>query len=246
MRIIFLLFFICLFFNSCTKNGGNCIKSPGSEKSISENLGNFNSIILNDLFDVTIIDSTSYSIKITTGEYLLSFIKYEIIDNELIIDNSYKCSWLTKPEKPKITISTPTLEKIIVNDACDLRSIGTLNYNNLIIDCFAKILTTDITIDCDDYFCFKANSTTGDYYIKGRCGYAFLYNLGHGYLYADDLKCEYMDFVHESHGHSRICATNKLSVSSIKYGEVFLITNICPEIVFANDSERERISGNCI
>lgn len=234
MRVLFFIFFALLILFSCSERN-NCLKSPGNTTKEEAILSSFDKVLIKSIFDVEITNATRSSISISTRENIMPFIKYEVINGELVIENTYECDWLKNVELPTIIISSPTLERIEILEACNLKSIGELNYNFLDIDCKSKIIKTDIHINCDTLI-FSTNTTTGDYLFKGNCSYARFSNKGSGYLLVDNFVCERMDIIHESLGRSIINVTDSLYVESIKHGVVHLQSEICPKIVLKNNS----------
>jgi hypothetical protein len=215
------------------------MKKLGNKKVVKENIAGFYRLNLNSCFDVTLIDSSAYAIEIETYENIIPLINIKVKHGVLDLENSYSCTWLKNEDLPKIKIYAPTIDTIWVNAPCDVRSHNTLIYKELTFENHAKIFNCDIEIETS-YLWFKAVSSTGNYYLRGKCsGWSYLSNSGNGSLYADQLECNEMDFAHLSDGTSKISVYGKLHVKTIKYGYVDLQTLQCPEISFDNPKDKD-------
>ncbi|HNQ68969.1 MAG TPA: DUF2807 domain-containing protein [Bacteroidales bacterium] len=230
MRIIFLIFFTVLFLSSCDTDQNRCFKSAGEEKTEKYDLDIFNKVIIRSDFEVYFENSTDYAITITCGKNLIPYISHDISGRELIIEDNNGADWLRKRIKPKIIISCPSIKEINIYETCDLKTLDTLYYNNLSIQNWAGILTTNLTLAGDSLF-FRCHASTGDYILEGRSNYAYLYNVGSGFLIANKLFCRVIHMVHLSLGNSEVNASQLLMIENIKYGKLYSFSDQCPEIM---------------
>lgn len=234
--ICFVLFFSC-------NNTNNCLKKLGVKKTVKENLHGFYNLNLNSCFDVILVDSSAYAIKIESYENIIPLIEREVNHGVLNLKNTYSCTWLKKEDLPKITIYAPRIDTVYVNEPCDIRSEKKLSYDKFIMKISAKIFTCDLFLDCS-FLWFQAMATTGTYNLQGKADWALISNAGQGNLNAENLNCRILDFCHLSEGYSKISAYEELNISTIKYGKVDLITAQCPIINFQNEKDKKLFFTN--
>ncbi|MCK9498636.1 MAG: hypothetical protein GX793_01350 [Bacteroidales bacterium] len=241
---IFVAFLVLSFcFYSCDTDKNRCMKSTGEIKSEKFNLESFSKVQIKSDFDITLISGDEYSLIINCGENLIPYINREIKGNELILENKNTCEWLRKREKPKLTITCPNLKEITIYETCDLKSLDSLYFTTLSIQNWAGIFTTDMILSGDSLF-FRSHASTGDYKLEGRCNYAYIYNVGNGYLKARKLFCNYIHAVHKSLGDSEVNPSKRLFIEEIKYGKLYSFGTECPEIISDADEGWEKLFEN--
>ncbi|HOZ29646.1 MAG TPA: DUF2807 domain-containing protein [Bacteroidales bacterium] len=230
MRFLFLFFFTILILSSCDTDQNRCFKSAGEEKTEKYDLDIFTKVVIQSDFEVYFENSPEYSVTITCGKNLIPYIDHGISGRELILKDNNGADWLRKRIKPKLIVSCPNLKEINIYETCDLKTIDTLYFDKLSIQNWAGILTTNLTLAGDSLY-FRCHATTGDYILEGRCYYAYLYNVGSGYLIANKLLSQVIHIVHLSQGNSEVNASQLLMIENIKYGKVYSFSNECPEIM---------------
>ena len=235
MKLFFLIIFTIILLTSCNTDDNRCFKTNGEIKSIETPIDYYNSIKIQSDFEISIENSVTSSITITAGENLISYIDYTIIGKELIIKDNNRCDFLRKRIKPKIHLKTPNIEEITIEQACDLFCYDTLRFDNLSIQNWAGIFKCNLNLQGDSLF-FRCHASTGDYTLTGDCDYAYMYNVGNGYLHGRALFCDYIHIVHSSTSESDINACKQIILEKILYGTVTSFSDECPEIIdWGND-----------
>lgn len=230
MRIIFPVIFMMIFIISCNTDKNRCFKSAGEEKTEKYDLEAFNKVVIRSDFEIYFDYSEDYSVTVTCGKNLIPYIKHDVAGRELTLEDNNGADWLRKRVKPKIVISCPYLKDITAYETCDLKSLDTLYYDNLSIQTWAGIMTTDLILSGDSLH-FRCHATTGDYILNGRSNYAYMYNVGSGYLMANGLFCKKIHAVHSSLGNSEVNASDVLIIEKIEYGKLYSYSEDCPEII---------------
>jgi hypothetical protein len=235
MRVIFLLIFTMIVLISCDTDKSRCLKSTGEVKTEKIDLESFNNVVVRSDFEIYFENSSDYSITIVCGKNLIPYISHEIINKELILEDNNGCKWLRDRVKPKLIISCPSLKEISVYETCDLKCIDTIYFDNLSIQNWAGIFTTNLLLEGDSLF-FRCHASTGDYAMEGHCNYAYMYNVGSGYLKASKLFCNTIYAVHSSIGNSEVNASQLLMIENIQYGKLYSFSEHCPAI---NDNDTD-------
>ncbi len=226
--IIILLSANLLFSASCDSESMSCFKKAGTETTQNESLSAFNTVTINSNFKLTLNQAANHSISITAGKNLIPHVKFEVIDNELVIEDQNKCNWLRDYSPIQIQVNFPELKVLNIYHACDIYTKDTLKVHKLIIENRADILNADFVIECE-HLEFRSHASTGDYRFHGNADYAYIYNIGNGYLFGGNMSTKTMHIVHRSLGRAIINVNDLLMIEDIKYGKVELRYG-CPEI----------------
>lgn len=229
MRVIFLFIFTMIVLISCDTDRNRCLKSTGTEKTEKYDLETFNNIVIRSDFEIYFENSSDYSVTVICGKNLIPYISHDVINNELILKDNNGALWLRERVKPKLIISCPTLKEIDVYETCDLKCIDTIFFDNLSIQNWAGIFTTNLMLAGDSLF-FRCHASTGDYTLEGHCNYAYMYNVGSGFLKARKLFCNTIQAVHLSIGNSELNASELLMIENIQYGKIYSFSELCPAI----------------
>lgn len=141
--------FLLLSLLSLTIFSQDKVKGNGVNTLIETKVMDFNKIILNNEFEVTLIKSDDPSIEIETDENLHEEIELSVVDSILTIETSTK---LRPKNKIEVTIfCTKNLEKIELNDDSSITSLSTINLTDLQLTINDKS-KANLIIKTDEYF----------------------------------------------------------------------------------------------
>ena len=217
---ITIISYVCtiLFISSCTID--NCYKSPGkiSEKIINTN--SFKTIEINDVFRVSIKQDSLFCVIVKAGDKIIDNVLCEVDDDILKIKDDNSCYWLKSFERPEITIVSPEYEHIILNGESDIISLGIISCNNFSLDVYAGASSAEIMLNCNK-FEFSLNQGTGNFNFGGECINSFYYNLGTGFIYADNLSTNNSTVTNISSGDIYLNVTEKLDVELKSSGDIY-------------------------
>ena len=228
----FLLVF-CILLVACQPENQECFKSLGEIQTQDIELDSFESIVLEDLTYLNLIQDTAYGATLEGGKNILPFIECEVRDNVLYITDLNKCDWLRSHNPPIVNIKFPTLNKILIKECGIITCEDTLHLNNFLIENQSKLSDINISIDCNR-LTVKTHAGTGDFIFKGNCQYAKFYNIGNGHLDSKQLECNTAYIVHRSTGNITINVSNVLMVEDLQHG--FLNYYGCPILIDANEA----------
>lgn len=232
--IIILLSAILLFSASCDSESMSCFKKAGTERTQNESLPAFNTITINSNFKLTLNQAANHSISITAGKNLIPHVKFEVINNELVIEDHNKCNWLRDYTPIQIQVNLTDLRVLNIYHACDIYTKDTIKVQKLIIENRADILNADFVIE-SEFLEFRSHASTGDYRFRGYVDHAYIYNIGNGYFFGGNMSCKTMHLVHRSLGRAILYVNDLLMIEDIKFGKVELRYG-CPEIEL-NDND---------
>ncbi len=121
------LLLIVLLFAGCEKeNMGDCFKSTGKTVRESRAVERFSTIEIDDRINLYITYSNERSLEVEAGENLQEFIRTEVKNGTLWIENDNRCNWVRSYKKDiNVYLSTNELTELIY------RGSGNVEYTNL-------------------------------------------------------------------------------------------------------------------
>ena len=158
-------------FLSCEKSGvSDCFQSAGKTIEFEADLPEFDTITLDDVFDVFLIQDTVNKMIITGGENIVNNVEYLIINNNLILNNQSVCTW-TKPANNKVHlyIHFKSLSRIVLNKSCKIRSINEIEGIKFGIIMKDKYQDVNIKANVNDFYFWNNSSCGGEIIIAGSC-----------------------------------------------------------------------------
>ncbi len=224
---IIVSFFIVLSFSSCNKLDNRCIKSVGEEKEKVIMLPQFSVLNINSFFDVILVQDTINYIKFSGGKNLLNYVNADVSQNSLSITDNNSCRWTRdyKKQKIKAELHFVKLDSIIAYRECNIRSLDTIKNDIFLIRFISSHLATlDITVDVKEMY-LKINPSSGDYYVKGRCSFNYIYSIGLSYVHTEGLKCDSALVYSYESGDIYVAPIQKLRVLFYNYGNVYYCTS---------------------
>jgi len=230
MRLIILTVFfapVFLILASCEPENQACFKSSGPADEVRFDTEAFSSIAVNDYFELVLVPQSEYYVCIRAGKNLIPFVDWEVNSHCLSISNKNRCTWLRKYEPIEIEIGFNELSEISLYQSASLTNIDTITASWFSVDNHTGFSNISLCLRCDSLF-FRVHASTGDYRLSGSSEYAYVYNRGTGFLYADSMHVNRMHLVHMSTGKSRVQVENLLMIEKIVHGKVYSL--LCPYI----------------
>lgn len=223
---------------SCTKHNA-AFKTTG--KIIKEHrlLSDFNEIELNNIFNVYITNDTINKITLEGGTNLLPFIKTEVNNNTLTIKDNNKCNWLRSYKKEtNLYISAKSLSSLIINGECNVYSTDTIKCNEFSVVVFSGIAKVDLTVN-NAITHLTVHAGTGDYTLRGKTNYAYLYSFGTCYFWAKELNADNIYVTNKSTGNDYIFANNEIRGEINGSGNIYYSGN--PQTVDIKQTSTGRV-----
>lgn len=224
LNLINILLFI-LVFASCEKKSSKCFTSKG--KIIEENriLTEFNTILVNDIFNVILVQDTVYKVILEGGENLLPAVTTDVINDTLLIDNTIKCNWLRDYDKINLFVHFENLEYLVTSAPVKVMSYDTVKCNSLEYYAIGEIGEADLILNCS-YFRFDDSfNTLGHFKFRGKTDYSrFFINYGSS-LYAKNLISEKTDILYHTIGDMYIHVSGHLRAWIWGSGTVYYTGN---------------------
>ena len=218
MKYIFLLTLGTLVFFSCRFIGGKRVRGNGNLVTQDRSVSGFEGVECYGSFDITLIPSSTASVKIEAEDNLQQYIETYIDDNKLQIRT--RDGYNLRPRRDmKITVSGPVFKTITTNGSGSVIGQGVLNTDNDNVNLrVAGSGNIDVELNASKVDSEIAGS--GNIKVKGvsREFEGGIY--GSGNIRAVNLQTENAKIDIAGSGNVEIFASNKLDVSVAGSGEV--------------------------
>ena len=220
------LFFIAILIvlmTSCGKDSA-CFKGTGSivkeQREISEAVINIDT---EDNIDIVITQSNNASLFIEGGENILPYIKTEISENVLSISSDNRCGMFRDNTIPiTVYLSIPNLSEIDYTGQGNITSSNTLNFPTFDFDSFGGSGTISLDLKTDK-LAIKQHSGPSEFKLRGQVNEMYVYTLGQGWFYLDQLVANSIHVNHSGIGDVFVNSKDKLLVEMRSRGSVFYL-----------------------
>ncbi len=233
-KFVYILIFIGILF-SCQK-AGDCFSSAGKEIVIESAISDFDSLYVNDVFEVHLIQDTINYITIIANEAFAESTTFNISNNTLVLENDHRCKF-AKPEKNeiKIYIKVKKISRIRLNESSKLISDNVLlNDNEIGLTISSKFNEADLSLDCKTFFYSNTHLNGGQVILHGDLEYLKIWNGSLGSIDSRDLSADNVLIVTDSKADCFVRANNVLDCTIRGYGNVYYFGN--PDVLNVNDT----------
>lgn len=233
-KFVYTLLFTGLLF-SCQKVN-DCFSGAGEEIIIESAISEFDSLYVNNVFEVHLIQDTIYYITIKAKEAFAESTSFNIVDNTLILENDHKCKF-TKPEKNdiKVYIQVEEISRIRLNESSKLISDNALrNDNEIGLAINSKFNEADLNLDCKTFYYSNTHLNGGKTNLHGEVEYLKIWNGSLGSVDSRDLSAENVLIVTDSKADCFVRVNNVLDCTILGYGNVYYFGK--PSVLIVNDT----------
>ncbi len=217
MKKLIYILFPCIFI-ACKKDN-QCFSGPGKESVINEELGEFNSLTINNFMDVYWKQDIENSIQIVGGDNYINQLTCNISQGHLELKNTVNCKFLKKEtDRIKITITSPSLDSVTFKGTGLFETLDTIK-NYIYIASIAnqgsiKLITNNNRVK------FYLESGSTDLSLKGKTQYADYYNSGFNHFYAKTWEVDSFRLHSRANGITQIKAKEWLHIEQNGDGDI--------------------------
>ncbi len=222
---------LVLFFSLKCQKAKDCFSNPGKKIIVEYELNEFDTMVVNDVFFIDIVQDTVNLIKISGYEDFVNTTNFKIADNSLILDNNHRCPF-AKPEKNKINIEIRVnkISRIKLNEASELKSVNTLvNDGEIGLIVNSKYNEVDLKLNVNTFYYWNTHLNGGKIFLTGIGENIKLWNTSLGCVDARNFVCQNAYVQTNSKTDCYINACNSIEVEIQNTGNVYYSGT--PEIV---------------
>ena len=231
---IFILLMISAFAStSCKKQ----LAKETFEKSLEE----FDSLVLNSVFEVHLIQGSANTIKIEAAQKILEKITISIENNTLNIENKYNGNWM-HPGKNKVVIflMVNKLSKITANETCNIITDNTLIGDEIGLVMTSKLNQATLDLQCETFYYWNNFPCGGKLTLMGNINVLKIWNVALMAVDASKLHTNTALIENASKGDCRIFCTESVTYKLSGEGNLYVKGNP-PEIVKMEESSSGKL-----
>ncbi len=201
---------------SCNVISGNVISGNGNVREENRNVPEFNTVRSSGSIDVEIKMGDAYSVLVENDENLLPYVITNVDNGVLSI--RYKDNYSINNDHAKVTVTAPSLNKIITSGSGNIEAIGTIkNASN--ID-FSLSGSGDVEADVDAPSIKVSGSGSGNLKLSGRTKDFDCKMSGSGDVNCPNLKSENANIKISGSGNARVFASVSITGRSSGSGDI--------------------------
>ncbi len=232
------LIFHCI---SCQKAPFDFLIEEGAEKTEVRKPGAFSFITINDLFEITLVPDTTYSVSITCGKNIIPFVSTINNNGNLTIDNKIEGRWSRSYNMIKLQINMPRLDTIQLNNTSNITTIDTLNCVNAYVFVLTDLADVNLNIKGNFLYFHTARTSSGHYKVQGRLESAYILCGGTSTVDSRELFVKKGTFWNNSIADMSVFASQEISdLKNLKTGKIFIYGHPS-KIVYTDVSDSSRI-----
>ncbi len=219
-------FFIILLFTGIQFICTSCGK--GDDELIVENfdLPAFDSLVLDAVFDVEIVEDEDFSLRITGTAEVIKDLTYTVQNDKLTITNSNSKLWThPKTNPPVLLISGNGLTRIEAKETCNIKTLNTITTASFGILLGGKLNMADLMLDCTNFYYWNTSPVGGKLTLKGKAVNVAIYNGALMEVDAYDMPCDVATVYNGSKSDVHVFVREKLDYSIAGTGNIYLLGN---------------------
>ncbi len=131
MKKIFYITGFILFISCNKENVNDCFQTAGEIIQQEMEVSLFDKIVVHKNVELIITQGIEQKVVVETGKNLLSDIRVQVIDNELILINNNTCNFFREYGLTKVYVTSPNITAIRNASEQNISSVGVLTYPSL-------------------------------------------------------------------------------------------------------------------
>lgn len=120
-----------LIYNCDSENAFDCFQTAGNTIEQEFSVPSFNKILVNRDVELIIKQGVEQRVIVQTGDNLLNDVTVEVTDGQLILSDNNSCNFVRDFGVTKVFVTTPSLTEIRCSTQFEIKSEGTLAFENL-------------------------------------------------------------------------------------------------------------------
>ena len=218
MKLTYLLIIaLCFTFVSCKKE---------QTISVEHGLGEFDTLVFSDVFDVTLIQGTENKIKVMGSSKFVAHVDWETTNNTLKIRNNSKKKWLNPTtNKIHLEVTVNGIARIIANETCAIKSQNELIGNELGLILKSKLNHASLQLNCNTFYYWNNFPCGGTITLKGQCHTIKLWNYALMQINATQLQTSIGEIENTSKGDIHLWCSDSITYKINGTGNIYVRGN---------------------
>jgi hypothetical protein len=218
--------YILLLLTSCQKAPFDFMVKEGSDITERRVLSSFDTLIVEDIFDIRLIEDSVFFADVTAGENIMRYVKTAVNGKTITLDNTIKGRWSRPYHHPQIDLHVGNLSYIRLNEACNLTSSDSINCDRLYFYASTELSSIDLCLK-GLYFDFaNLYSGSGHCTFRGKLKQANLFAGGTTIVDASELEVDSAIIFQNSVADMKVWVTkNIIELRIFKNGKLYIKGN---------------------
>lgn len=208
---------VLIFFISCS--------DPSSEGARVISLQPYHVIKLNSVFEVYLLQDTSFSVKVMGDARVIENIRFNVREDTLTISNEYSTKWLS-PNRNRVSlfIGSSRLKGIEINESCYIKSIDPIISADFQIINQPTPRLCEIDIELDNYYFLYWNNYQcgGSVTLRGKTTHLETHTFALMRVDAKNLIADYAVIENGSKGDCEVNVQQRLRYAIHSTGNIYL------------------------
>jgi hypothetical protein len=222
-----LLLFVPFFLPGCENNPlADCFNSSGPITQVEREIGQFNSIQMNDNVSLYLRQSDTNRLVLEAGSNLMKRIVTSVDeDGVLEISNNNTCNWLRSYDKPvNIYLDFIRLDSLQYRSIGDLISLDTLRIDTLELNITEGAGEIKLILKTQKLFC-NLHYGTATVKLSGFAGLCFTYSASFGLIDNRNLETKFQYVTSKSSNDMYVTASVELGATIENIGNIYYSGN---------------------
>lgn len=220
--VLFFLFPLLFLLGACQPD--TCLHGDGNITTMRVETDSFSFINIHDMFDVIMVQDTTYYVEFKGGTKALEYVKAENDSAVLNCYNSNSCAFLRGYRKIRLYIHFVSVRRMDVFEVCKITSEIPIT-SNFYLTVQADMADVDLLVNCDR-LSFWANKTSGGVYkFRGKCKYAWLEGYYAAKIDSRELNADQLIIKNFSVADFNVYAATKITAEIHNSGNIYYSGN---------------------
>lgn len=184
-------------------------------------LNPFDTIELNNSFDVFLIEDSVFYLEAFGTKSNLDKLDIKVEGQSLIISNTKRLKWTSPKGNPiKLKIHSKPLKRVNANETCYIQSLNPISSKEFGIVLQSKANTAELDLNCEVFYYWNNFPCGGKLSLRGQVDELKLWNTAIMTVDAQNLLCNYALVENSSQGNCTVNVLNRLDYKINGSGDI--------------------------
>lgn len=211
------------------------------QQIVEKSLDEFDTLTINSVFEVHLIQGTTNSIKLEGAKKILGKINYTVENNKLTIENTFNGNWMHPAKnKIKIYLTVNNLCRINVYETCNIVTDNTLTGDEIGLVMASKLNEATLDLNCNTFYYWNNFPCGGKITLRGTTNQLKIWNVALMAVDASALIANHVEVDNASKGDCKVTSLLNLTYKISGEGNLYLKGNP-PSIVKIEESSTGKL-----
>jgi hypothetical protein len=215
---LFFVINLALLFSCSPKD---CLEGSGAESEKTIQTGYFKEVNVNGIFEVYLVQDTSYYISFKGGSNMVEQSNATNTDSVVWMDNNSSCYFLKDYQKVKAYIHFNDIEAIHLKESCSVKTEKPVT-DVITITAESILNDVDIELNTEHFFFYNHKTNAGVYKFKGWCNNCAILGYYSGKVDASNLNTNSMYIENHSAIDCSVRAQETVHAKIFSKGNIFV------------------------